>query len=318
MKIVVLDGAAVNPGDLSYDILQSFGEVTIYQMTPPELAVERIGDAEIVLDNKVPLDRTVLSACPNLRYIGLFSTGYDVVDTACAAEHGITVTNVPAYSTPGVVQIAFALILHFYSRIDEHNLLAHNGSWAQSPMFCLYLPTIQELSGKTLGLIGFGHIGREMAKVAKAFGMRVLVYNRTHYPAYEGDMLRFVTLDELFSQSDVVSLHCPLTPETRGIVNAERLASMKPSALVINTARGPLVDEQALANALNTHRIAGAGVDVVSREPILLNNPLLSAENCVITPHIAWAGLESRTRLLQAVVSNLEAFLNGNPTNRVC
>ncbi len=317
MKIVVLDAHAVLSEDMNLDRLKEFGELEIYDRTPPELTAQRIGDAEMIIINKTVIDRNVMDACPNLKYIGLFATGYNVVDIASAKEKNIVVCNAPAYSTAGVAQLVIAFMLHFYSMADAHSSRVHAGEWQQSADFCFYNRQIGELSGKTLGLIGFGNIARQVARIALAFDMEVIVYNRTVYPESESEHLHFVTLEELYHNSDIISIHCPLFVETKGMINRAAIAQMKPNAILINTARGPIVNEQDLADALNAGRIQGAAVDVVSSEPILADNPLLSARNCVITPHIGWAGRESRERLLNIVYDNIKNYLEGHIINCV-
>lgn len=317
MKIVVLDSHAVLSGDMNLDRLKEFGEVINYDRTPADLTAARIGDAEMAITNKTVVDRAVMDACPNLKYIGLFATGYNVVDVVAAKEKGIAVCNAPAYSTAGVAQLAIALMLHFYSMADEHNRRVHLGEWQQSADFSFYNRQICELGGKTLGLIGFGNIARQVARIALAFDMEVIVYNRTVYPELEQEHLHFVSLEELYRRSDVISIHCPLFDETRGMINKAAIDQMKTNAIIINTARGPIINEHDLAEALNSGRIQGAGVDVVSVEPILADNPLLQAKNCVITPHIGWAGRESRERLLDIVYDNVKGFVEGKIINCV-
>lgn len=317
MKIVILDGQALNPGDLSYDCIRQFGEVTIYDRTESEAeAVARIGDSEIVLINKVPITESLLAACPSIRLICVQATGYNVVDCAACAKRGIPVTNVPAYGTAAVAQFTMALILTLCHRIELHSQDVHNSGWENADNFCYWLTPQTELAGKTLGIIGFGSIGKAVGRLAKAFGMNVLAYNRSQND--EGRQIgTYVDLDTLLAQSDIVSLHCPLFPETEKIINAETIRKMKDGAMLINTARGPLVEEQALAAALSSGKLRGAAVDVVSKEPIDPENPLMSCKNCIITPHIAWAPLESRQRLLNTVVENIRAFLAGKPQNVV-
>ncbi len=299
MTIVVLDGYAINPGDLSWDAL---GPATVYDRTPPELVVERARHAEIVLTNKCVVTAEAIRQLPKLRYIGVMATGYNVVDLPAARQRGIVVTNVPGYSTRSVAQHTFALLLELCHHVGHH--AATIQKWTQAPDYCYWdFPQI-ELAGLTLGIIGHGQIGREVEKLARAFGMHVLVH-------------RGVELERLFRESDVVSLHCPLKPETQGLVNAVRLAWMKPTAFLINTARGGLVVERDLAEALNTGRIAGAGLDVLSTEPPPPDNPLLTAKNCFITPHIAWSTRAARERLLRAVAENIQAFREGRPQNIV-
>ena len=317
MKIVILDGHALNPGDLSYDCIRQFGDVTIYDRTDSEAeAIARIGDSEIVLINKVPITETLLAACPSIRLICVQATGYNVVDCAACAKRGIPVTNVPTYGTAAVAQFTLALMLELCHRIELHNQDVHAGGWTNADCFCYWLTPQMELAGKTLGIIGFGSIGKAVGRLARAFGMNVIVYNRSQ--SEDGRKIgTYVDLDTLFAQADFVSLHCPLFPETEKIINAASIAKMKDGAMLINTARGALVDEAALADALNSGKLRGAALDVVSQEPINGENPLLSCKNCIITPHIAWAPLESRQRLLDTVVENIRAFLNGKPQNVV-
>lgn len=318
MKLVVLDSYAAVSTDLSLDCLKPLcDEMTVYERTNPEDVVSRIGDAEAILINKTVISRGIMEQCPKLRYIGIFATGYNIVDIDAARERGIVVANAPAYSTNGVAQLAFGMILHFYSLIAEHNRRVHAGEWQNCKDFCFYDPRIRELAGKTLGLVGFGNISKKMAQLAQAFDMNVLVFSRTVYPEYESASLRFVSFDELLRDSDVVSLHCPLFKETTRLINAEAVAKMKKGAVLINTARGAVIDEQAVADGLNSGHLAGAGVDVAEKEPINADSPLLTAKNCVITPHIAWACRESRERLIEIVRDNFEAFLNGMPENNV-
>lgn len=317
MKIVILDGTALNPGDLSYDCLNPLGEVTIYDRTDSETqAIERIGDNEIILVNKFPITETILNACPNIKLICVQATGYNIVDCEACAKHGVPVTNVPSYGTAAVAQFTIALMLELCHQIGLHDASVHQGDWIKSANFCYWLTPQMELGGKTLGIIGFGRIGRAVGQLAKAFGMRVIAYSRSQ--CEEGRQIgEYVDLDKLFAESDFVSLHCPQFSETEKIINAQNIAKMKDGAILINTARGGLVDEPALAEALACDKLRGAAVDVVSQEPMNANNPLLTAKNCVITPHIAWAPVESRQRLLDCVVENIRGFLNGNPQNVV-
>lgn len=316
MKIVVLDGYTMNPGDLSWDELKSLGECFIYDRTPKELVVTRAADAEIVLTNKVVLDKEVIESLPRLRYIGVLATGYNVIDISEAKKRGIVVTNVPDYSTMSVVQLTFALLLELTHHVGLHSESVRRGDWTKSPDFCYWLTPLVEIDGLTMGIIGYGRIGRAVAKVARAFGMDVIAYSRRL--KNEGDEnARFEEIDKIFETADVVSLHCPLTKETERIVNRERISLMKSTAFLINTGRGGLVDEQALAEALNNGRIAGAAVDVLSTEPPQPSNPLLTAKNCIITPHIGWATKSARERLMKIVVNNIRAFLNGTPVNVV-
>ena len=315
MKIVILDGHALNPGDLSYDCLNQFGDVTIYPRTETEAeTIARIGDSEIVLLNKVPITEAVLTACPNVKLICVQATGYNVVDCVAAKRRGIPVCNVPTYGTAAVAQFTMALLLEICHRIGHHDAIVHHGAWIQSPTFCFWDTPQMELAGKTLGIIGFGRIGRATATIAKAFGMKVLAYSRSKCD--EGRALaEYVDLDALLRGSDVVSLHCPLFPETEKLINAGTIAKMKDGAILLNTARGGLLDEEAVAEALRAGKLRAAAVDVVSQEPMKEGNPLLTAPNCIITPHIAWAPIESRQRLLDCVVENIRAFLAGHPQN---
>jgi glycerate dehydrogenase len=315
-RIVVLDGHPMNPGDLSWAPLEALGEVTVHPRTAPEETVARLADAELALTNKVVLDRAVLAQLPRLRYIGVTATGVNVVDLAAARERGLVVTNVPAYSTASVAQLTFALLLELTHGVAAHSRAVHAGRWSAGPDFSFTEFPLRELAGQTFGLVGFGHIGRAVARLAAAFGMRVLVHTRT-VPDDSPPGVRFVTLETLFRESDVLSLHCPLTEETRHLLNRERLALMKPDALLLNTGRGPLLDEAAVAEALNAGRLGGAGLDVLSAEPPPPDHPLLGARHCWITPHIGWATTAARQRLMDAVVDNVRAFLAGRPKNIV-
>jgi len=317
MKIVVLDASALNPGDLSWECLNQFGNVTLYQRTDSEEeAILRIADNEIILINKVPITEKVLAACPGIKLICVQATGYNVVDCEAAAKRMIPVCNVPTYGTAAVAQFTLALILEFCHRIGLHDMEVHNGKWCRNPGFCFWDTPQMELAGKTLGIIGLGRIGRAVAKLAQAFGMEVIAYNRTKHPDAEKHAKQ-VDLDTLYKSSDFISLHCPLSPENAKMINAAAIEKMKTGAVLINTARGGLLDEQAVADALFSGKLAGAAVDVVSEEPMKIHNPLLTAPNCIITPHMAWAPIESRQRLLDCVVKNIQAFLNGAPQNVV-
>lgn len=317
MKIVILDGSALNPGDLSYDCIRQFGEMILYQRTDSEEeAIQRIADSEIVVVNKVPLTENVLSACPNIKLICVQATGYNVVDCEACAKRGIPVTNVPSYGTAAVAQFTIALILELCHQIGLHNQSVHRGDWVKSSTFCYWLTPQTELAGKTIGIVDFGRIGRAVGQLAKAFGMQVLAYSRSETGA-GGEIGEYVDLDTLLRRSDIVSLHCPLFPATEKIINADTLSKMKDGAMLINTSRGGLVDEAALAQALNSGKLRGAAVDVVSQEPMQADNPLLNCEKCIITPHIAWAPVESRKRLLDCVVENIRCFLAGTPQNVV-
>lgn len=314
MKIVVLDGRGLNPGDLSYACLEEFGSVTVYQHTDtPAQAIARIGSSEIVLVNKVPITREILDACPSIRLICVLATGYNVVDCQACAQRGIPVTNVPAYGTAAVAQFTMALILELCHRVGLHNHSVHQGDWCRSETFCYWLTPQMELAGKTLGIIGYGRIGQAAGALARAFGMEVLAYHPRRNLSGEP----YVELDTLLERSDILSLHCPLFPETQHLINRETIAKMKDGAMLINTARGALVEESALAQALNAGKLRGAAVDVVSQEPMTPDNPLLSCKNCIITPHIAWAPVESRQRLLDCVVENIRSYLAGHPQNVV-
>lgn len=317
MKIVVLDGNALNPGDLSYDCLQQFGEVTLYPRTDSEEeTIRRIGDSEIVLINKVPITEAVLAACPSIRLICVQATGYNVVDCDACTRRGIPVTNVPSYGTAAVAQFTIALMLELCHRIGHHDHVVHQGKWCRSGSFCFWDTPQTELGGKTLGIIGFGRIGRAVARLGKAFDMKVLACSRTETPGYS-DLAEYVDLDTLLANADFVSLHCPLFPETAELINADTISKMKDGAVLINTARGGLLDEQAVKDALISGKLSAAAVDVVSQEPMQPDNPLLTAPNCIITPHIAWAPRESRQRLLDCVVENIRAYLKGRPQNVV-
>lgn len=317
MKIVILDGCAANSGDISWGSLEQYGELVVYDRTERDEVVSRIGDAEFITTNKTVIDREVMDACPNLRYIGVLATGYNVVDIEAAKEHGIVVTNVPEYSTDAVAQFTFSLLLEMANHVGAHNSSVMDGGWVRSKDFSYSVLPTMELAGKTMGVIGYGSIGRRVAEIAHAFGMNVLVSSRTEKKLPDGGWIRWVSREELFAQSDVISIHCPLFPETAGMINRDTISLMKKSALIINTARGGCIVEQDLADALNEGRIAGAAVDVISQEPMAPDNPLLTARNMIITPHIAWAPKEVRERLLRIAGDNIGAFLNGTPINVV-
>lgn len=315
MKIVVTDGATLNPGDLSWDALGALGAYTVHPRSSPEENLERCREADAVITNKVVFDKSVILALPRLRYIGVAATGYNIVDTQAATERGVVVTNVPTYGTLSVAQMVFAHLLELAHHVGHHDRTVHEGRWAASRDFCYWDYPLIELAGLTLGVVGCGRIGEATARLAEAFGMKTQGYDPG--AAVPGSGLRRVDLDTLFATSDVVSLHCPLTPESRELVNSTTLGRMKKTAFLINTSRGPLVNERDLADALSTGRIAGAAVDVLSTEPPRPDNPLLAAPNCIITPHIAWATHAARGRLLDATVDNLRAYLAGKPTNVV-
>lgn len=317
MKIVVLDGYALNPGDMSWGGFEKYGEVIVYDRTPENKIVERIEDAEAVLTNKTPLYRTTLEKLENLKYIGVLATGYNIVDIEAATEKGISVTNIPGYSTDAVAQMVMALILELCHHVGEHSNQVKSGAWSASKDFTFWNFPLIELKGKTIGVVGFGQIGRAVANLAKVFGMNILYNSRTP-KAYAVDTdAKYAELEVLFKQSDVVSLNCPLTDETRNLINKETLNKMKKTAFLINTARGPVVNEKDLAEALNNGVIAGAAVDVLSKEPADANNSLISSKNCIITPHIAWATKEARERLMTIAISNIKTYIEGKPQNLV-
>ena len=316
MNIVVLDGYAANPGDLCWDELQALGECTIYDRTAPAEVLERAAGAEILLTNKTVLTAEHMAALPELKYIGVLATGYNIVDTTAAKERGIIVTNIPAYSTDSVAQMVFAHILNITQQVQHHSEEVHRGRWTASKDFCFWDTPLIELREKKLGIVGLGHTGFTTARIAIGFGMKVCAYtSKTNFQL--PPEIRKMELDELFRECDIISLHCPLTPETQGIINRETLARMKDGVFLLNTSRGPLVDEAALADALAGGKVAGAGLDVLAVEPPLVDNPLMARPNCLITPHIAWAPKESRQRLMDVAVANLKAWLNGAPQNVV-
>lgn len=308
MKIVILDGRTVNPGNLDWTPVSQHGEFTTYDRTAREQVLERVGDAEIILTNKTVLDKELIDAMPNLKYIGVLATGYNVVDLAAARARNIPVTNIPEYGTGAVAQYTLALILELASRVGLHDTAVKNGEWINSRDFCFWKAPMVELEGRTLGIIGYGRIGKAVEKLAKAFGMKVLIHSRSY---------QNVTLDEMCAQADIITLHCPLTDVNRHFVNAEFIAKMKDGAWLINTARGPLVDEQALADALHSGKLGGVAVDVVEVEPMREASPLMSAPNSIITPHVAWAPDEARQRLINVAGANIAAFLKGEPENVV-
>lgn len=315
-KIVVLDGYSVNPGDLSWDYLTSLGNCTLYDRTDKSEIIERTKDAEIILTNKVPLKADTLKLLPSLRYIGVLATGYNIIDIEAAKEQNIVVTNIPAYSTQSVVQMVFAHLLNITNQVELHSSKVREGKWSVCKDFCFWDTPITELAGKTFGIIGLGHIGMSVAKLADAFGMRVIANTskkQKDLPPY----IKAVSREELLKTSDIVSLHTPLTPETRNMIDKNALSLMKPTSILINTGRGPLVNEQDLADALNGKRLYAAGLDVLSAEPPRNDNPLLSARNCYITPHIAWATFEARKRLMDIACANVKSYLEGNIQNKV-
>lgn len=314
MKIVILEAATVSKNDVSFEEIYRLGEVREYPLTPVDKIVEYVGDAEAVLCNKTPFTAEVLEACPNLKYIGLCATGYNNIDVAAATRLGITVCNAPAYSNAAVAQQVFSFILRYTNRTSAYNRFVHNGGWIRSETFSAFEYPITELAGKTLGIIGYGRIGRQVAKIAHAFDMNVIVNTRT---AKQDSSVKFVGLKELLAKSDIITLHCPLTDETNGLIDLDALKLCKPSAIIINTSRGAVINEADLAYALNNDIIAGAGLDVLCEEPMSADNPLLNAKNCIITPHIAWAPIDTRKRLITIVADNLSAFINGKPINTV-
>lgn len=318
MNLVILDGYAENPGDLSWDWLKNVvDEYKVYDITPPEKVIERSLEADILVTNKTVLTKEILSQLPKLRYISTLATGYNVIDTQYARERNIAVSNIPAYSTDGVAQLVFALILELVNHVALHNKSVKDGDWCRSEHFCYWKAPIAELAHKTLGIVGFGKIGSAVAQIANAFGMRVISYS-PNTRTYSGfGEVTFKSLDEVIAESDFISLHCPLTDATNGLVNMEFLKKMKKTAILINTSRGPVINEADLKKALDEGIIAGAGVDVLSAEPAREDNPLLKCENCIITPHIAWASLEARTRLMNIFKSNVEAFVEDKPINVV-
>ena len=316
MKIVNLDGYTANPGDLSWEPFKKYGEFIVYERTQPEQILERAKDADCLIINKSIITSEMLDKLPKLKYVGLQSTGYNVIDCKAARERGITVSNIPAYSTNAVAQLVFALILQITNKVSLHSDAVHSGEWCTCPDFCFWKSPLTELDGKTIGIIGFGSIGQRVKNIASAFGMRVLVFTAHPKPDTFSDV-EFVDFDTLLKESDIVTCHCPLTPKTEKMINAEALSKMKKSAILINTSRGPVVDDKALAEALNSQQIQAAGLDVLTVEPPSKDNPLLSAENCIITPHIAWAATETRARLMGILEDNLRAFLKGRPQNVV-
>lgn len=319
MKIVVLDGYTENPGDLSWGALEALGELTVYDrtsLTDEAEIIERIGDAEAVYTNKTPITRRVIDACPKMGFIGVLATGYNVVDYVYAREKNLPVCNIPTYGTAAVGQFAIAMLLEICHHVAHHSDAVHQGRWESNADWCFWDYPLIELADKTMGIIGFGRIGQQTGRIAKAMGMQILAYD-----SFESDSGRaigtYVDLDTLLSQSDVIALHCPLFPETQGIINRETIAKMKDGVILLNNSRGPLIVEQDLADALNSGKVYAAGLDVVSTEPIRGDNPLLQAKNCIITPHISWAPKESRQRIMDCAVSNLQSYQNGAPVNVV-
>jgi glycerate dehydrogenase len=317
MKMIILDGHVLNPGDLSWSGFEQFGELTVYPRTPPHETVARTQNADAVLTNKVIFSEEILSQLPNLKYIGIFATGYNTVDISAARKRNIVVTNIPSYSTESAAQLTWAHLLNLTFRLCDHNISVTQGDWLRCPDFCYWINPLTELAGLTFGTIGYGNIGQRVAQIAQTFKMNVLAYTPRSVSRRPDGAVQFVDLETLLKRSDVISLHCPLTTENKEIINTKTIALMKPEVILLNISRGLLFDEQAVADALNSGRIAGAGLDVLSDEPPSLSNPLLTAKNCFITPHIAWATLAARKRLLKTAVENFRAFVNGSPQNDV-
>ncbi len=317
MKIVVLDGYRENPGDLSWAGFEALGGLAVYDRTPVDKIKARIGDAEIVYTNKTPITSETIGACGNLKFIGVLATGYNIVDVNAAREKGILVANIPTYGTAAVGQFAIALLLEICHHVGHHSEAVHAGGWTNNPDWCFWDYPLIELAGKTMGVIGYGRIGQTAARIAQAMGMNILACDSYKNPDLESGVMKYADMDELLSNSDVISLHCPLLPETEGIINKDTIAKMKDGVIILNNSRGPLIVEKDLADALNSGKVYAAGLDVVSAEPIKADNPLLKAKNCFITPHISWAPKESRQRLMDVAVDNLRQFLNGTPVNIV-
>lgn len=325
LKAVVLDGYALNPGDLEWDELKSLVDVTIFDRTTYsrdelDLLIERAKDADVILTNKTPLPKEAIESLPKLKYVGMLSTGFDVVDIEAAKENNILVTNIPSYGTDAVSQFAIGLLLELCHHIGSHNDSVKRGEWSNNEDWCYWKYPLIELSGKTMGIIGYGRIGQATGRIAQALGMKVVAYNgpsSNKSNKLENEAVKYVEIDQLFEQSDVIALHCPLTEENKGLINKENINKMKDGVIILNNSRGPLVNEKDLADALNSNKVGGAGLDVVSTEPIKEDNPLLTARNCIITPHISWATKEARQRLLNTAVQNVQRFLEGKPTNVV-
>ena len=313
MKIVVLDGYTLNPGDITWEGMEALGELTVYDRTKAEDVAARIGDADVVYTNKTPITKETLDACPNVKFIGVLATGYNIVDIAAAKEKGIPVSNIPTYGTAAVSQFAIGLLLELCHHIGEHSDAVKAGEWTSNPDWCFWKYPLVELDGKTMGIIGFGRIGQDTGKIAQALGMKVLAYDAFKRPELETETCHYVDLDILLAESDVIALHCPLFPDTEGIINKDTIAKMKDGVMIINNSRGPLVVEQDLRDALDSGKVAGAAVDVVSTEPIRMDNPLIGAKNVIITPHISWAPKESRQRLMNIAVDNLKCYVEGKP-----
>ena len=317
MKIVVLDGYTLNPGDLSWDRLSHFGNLKVFERTSVGDILERVGDAEVIFTNKTPLSRETLAALPSVKYVGVLATGYNVVDVGAAKELGITVTNIPTYGTDAVAQFVFALLLEICHHVGSHSEAVKAGDWAKCPDFCFWNYPLIELVGKTIGIIGYGRIGQATGKIAQAFGMRVLAYDMYPDDKLESETMRYSDLDAVLAGADIISLHCPLTESNQEMINEDSISTMKDGVIIINTARGPLINEADLAAALASGKVAGVAVDVLSSEPASIDNPLIHAPNCIVTPHIAWAPRESRERLMNIAVDSLKSFLDGQSVNVV-
>ncbi|MDR7869520.1 MAG: D-2-hydroxyacid dehydrogenase [Tissierellaceae bacterium] len=322
MKIVVLDGFILNPGDLTWKGFEELGQTVVYDRTSYDpndidLIIERSKDADAILINKTPITREILNSLPNLKYIGVLATGYNVVDIEAAKEKGIVVTNIPTYGTEAVTQMVFALLFELTNHVAEHNKAVKEGQWSEKPDWCFWNKPLMEISGKTIGIIGYGRIGQRVGQVAQAFGMKVLANANRPRRELENENLKYVELEELYKECDIISLHCPLTETTKGMINKDSINMMKDGVIIINTGRGPLIIEEDLAEALSSGKVKGAGLDVVNVEPIQLDNPLLKQDNCIITPHIAWAPRETRSRLMDIAVDNLKGFINSKPINIV-
>ena len=317
MKIVILDGYTLNPGDLTWSRIEALGGLTVYDRTPGDKILERIGGAEAIFTNKTPITKDTLEKCPDLKFIGVLATGYNVVDVDAAKEKGVIVTNIPTYGTPAVAQMVFALLLEICHHVAAHSNAVKEGRWTSNQDWCFWDYPLIELSGKTMGIIGYGRIGQTTGRIAQALGMNVLAVDDYQNPDLVTDTCKYATLDEMLAASDVISLHCPLFPSTQGIVNKDSIAKMKDGVILINTSRGPLVVEEDLRAALDSGKVYAAGLDVVSTEPIQEDNPLLGAKNIFLTPHIAWAPKDSRARLMNIAAENLEAYVAGNPVNVV-
>lgn len=317
MKIVILDGYTENPGDLSWEGFEKLGDLTVYDRTPADKIIERMKDADVVYTNKTPISREAIASSPKLKFIGVLATGYNVIDTVAAKEAGIIVSNIPTYGTDSVGQFAIALLLELCHHIGEHSDCVKAGEWTNNADWCFWKHPLVELSGKTMGIIGYGRIGQKTGQIAMALGMNILAYDEYQNKSLESEKCRYASLDELLQNSDVIALHCPLFPSTEGIINKDTIAKMKDGVMIINNSRGQLIVEEDLRDGLNSGKVGGAALDVVSTEPIRMDNPLLQAKNIIITPHISWAPKESRQRLMNIAVENLQAFLNNSPQNVV-